>query len=102
SDSRQHRFPSRLNSLRKNRLCVGTSVAKATIAVAEEVSVQRADVEQIARMVVRDYALPFKLNAVWVDRPGQCTVGFSDAYSGAAVCVEVWCDGKVSAYTVRE
>jgi hypothetical protein len=60
------------------------------------------DVEQIARMVIREYALPYRFREVTAARPGECTVGFSDAFSGATLRVNVWCDAKASPYAVRE
>lgn len=64
---------------------------------------ERLDIEQIARHVLRDYALPFKLNSVKFEDGGRCTVGFADPYSaGGTLSVGVWCDAKTSAYRVRE
>ena len=61
-----------------------------------------ADVEQIARTVVRDYGLPLKFGAVSTERPGHCTVGFLDSHSGETLSVGVWCDGKATPHHVRE
>jgi hypothetical protein len=64
---------------------------------------ERADIEQIARLVLRDYGLPLKLRTVSVERTGECTVGFADSYSGSTtVSVGIWCDSKASPYAVRE
>jgi hypothetical protein len=65
-------------------------------------AMQPADVEQIARLVLRDYALPLRFDAITPDRAGQCTVGFFEVHGGAKRQVAVWCDGKVSAHHVRE
>ncbi len=66
-------------------------------------AVVRTDIEQIARLVLRDYGLPLKLQTVSVEPTGRCTIGFADSYSGqATVSVDIWCDGKVSPYGVRE
>jgi hypothetical protein len=62
----------------------------------------RADIEHIAKTVLRDYGAPFRFGAVSPERQGQCTIGFSDMVSGAAVSVGIWCDDKVSAHHVRE
>jgi hypothetical protein len=63
---------------------------------------ERSDIENIARVVLRDYALPLKLDGVRVDG-GRCTIDFADPYcAGARVNVGVWCDAKTSAYGVRE
>ena len=64
---------------------------------------EQAEIEQIARVIVREYGLPLKLREVMIGAAGRCTVGFSDSYSGAAaVSVGIWCDAKVSAHGVRE
>ena len=64
---------------------------------------ERADIEHIARLVLRDYGLPLKLRTVSIERTGECTIGFADSYSGiSTVSVGIWCDAKVSPYGVRE
>ena len=64
---------------------------------------EQAEIEQIARVIVREYGLPLKLREVMIEPAGRCTVGFSDSYSGAAtVSVGIWCDAKVSPHGVRE
>ena len=64
---------------------------------------ERSDVEQIARLILRDYALPLKLNAVRFEHGGRCTLGFSNGDgAGSTVNVGVWCDAKTSPYFVRE
>jgi hypothetical protein len=64
---------------------------------------EQMEVEQIARVIVRDYGLPLKLCKVSMQPNGECTVGFVDAYSGLeTVSVGVWCDARVSAYGIRE
>ena len=64
---------------------------------------EQAEIEQIARVIVRDYGLPLKLREVMIEPAGRCTVGFSDSHSGAAaVSVGIWCDAKVSPHGVRE
>ena len=64
---------------------------------------EQAEIEKIARVIVRDYGLPLKFRQVSVEMAGRCTVGFTDSYSGATtVSVGIWCDGKVSAHGVRE
>ncbi len=70
--------------------------------VAEMDAMQPTDVEQIARLVLRDYALPLRFDAITHDGAGQCTVGFLEQYGGAKRRVAVWCDGKVSPHNVRE
>jgi hypothetical protein len=61
------------------------------------------DVEAIARVVVRDYGLPLRLAHVSTEPTGQCVVGFSHTWgAGADVSIPLWCDGRVSAYQVRE
>jgi len=65
--------------------------------------VERADVEKIARLVLRDYGLPLTLRTIDMERTGACTIGFADPYSGGAtVSVGIWCDAKTSPYGVRE
>jgi len=64
--------------------------------------VQPTEIERIARTVLRDYGLPFQIDAVSPEQTGHCTVAFSDALSGVIVRVGVWCDAKVSPYHVRE
>lgn len=70
--------------------------------VAQIASMRPADVEQIARLILRDYALPLRFDAITPDSTGQCTVGFFDLYGGGKRHVAVWCHAKVSAHTVRE
>ena len=67
-----------------------------------EAPMQLIEIEGIARTVLRDYGLPLQFEAISPERAGQCTVAFSDAFSGATVCVGVWCDAKVSPHQVRE
>ena len=63
----------------------------------------RTDVEKIARLVLRDYGLPLRLQTVSMGNSGECRVEFADSYSGlATVSVGIWCDAKVSPYGVRE
>ena len=64
---------------------------------------EQAEIEQIARVVVREYGLPLTLREVMIQPAGRCTVGFSDSHSGTAtVSVGIWCDAKVSPHGVRE
>ena len=64
---------------------------------------EQAEIEQIARVIVREYGLPLKLREVMIEAAGRCTVGFSDSHSGTAtVSVGIWCDAKVSPHGVRE
>jgi hypothetical protein len=70
--------------------------------VAQTAAMHPADVEQIARLVLRDYALPLRFDAITHESAGQCTVDFLERYGGAKRRVAVWCDGKVSAHNVRE
>jgi len=62
-----------------------------------------ADVERIARLVLRDYGLPLTLRTVSMEPNGECRIEFADAVTGRAVTsVGIWCDAKVSPYGVRE
>ena len=64
---------------------------------------EHAEIEKIARVILREYGLPLKFREVMIGTAGRCTVGFSDSYSGAAtVSVGIWCDAKVSPHRVRE
>jgi hypothetical protein len=64
---------------------------------------ERADIERIARVVLRDYGLPLKLRTVSIEQTGECTIGFADSCSDVpTVSVGIWCDAKVSPYRVRE
>jgi len=64
--------------------------------------VEAVDIEQIARGLVREYALPLTVRGVSLVEPGRCTIGFADRYSGAATIVGVCCDARVSRHHVRE
>jgi hypothetical protein len=62
-----------------------------------------ADVEKIARSILRDYGLPLRLETVAVERPGRCVIGFSSQYSPAnAFKFGIWHDTKVSSHNIRE
>ena len=64
---------------------------------------KRDDIERIAKVVLRDYGLPFRLHTVTPVVAGRCAVGFADSYSGQpTVSVDVWCDDKASPHSVRE
>ena len=63
---------------------------------------EHVDIEQIARLVVRDYGLPLRFDAVSAAEPGRCIVGFTDPYSRATTSVGIWCDAKASPRSVRE
>ena len=64
---------------------------------------EQAEIEKIAKVIVREYGLPLKLREVSIEPAGRCTVGFADSYSGATtVSVGIWCDAKVSPHGVRE
>ena len=63
---------------------------------------EQAEIEQIARVIVREYGLPLKLREVMIEAAGRCTVGFSDSSGAATVSVGIWCDAKVSPHGVRE
>ena len=60
------------------------------------------DIEQIARGLVREYALPLIVRGVSLAEPGRCTIGFADRYSGAPTIVGVCCDPRVSRHHLRE
>jgi hypothetical protein len=64
--------------------------------------IRPADIERIAQVLLRDYALPLKIRGVTLEEAGRCTIGFADRYSGEATVVGIWCDGKVSPHSVRE
>ena len=61
-----------------------------------------ADVERIARTLVREYGLPLQVNGVSPDQRGRCTVGFADSFSGATFGIDVWCDTNASPCQIRE
>jgi len=64
--------------------------------------VETVEIEQIARGLVRDYALPLTVRRVSVAEPGRCTIGFADRYSGAATIIGICCDPRVSRHHLRE
>ena len=64
---------------------------------------QPVDVERIARSIVREYGLPFRLEAISLERPDRCVVVFADPYrQPSTIAVAIRCDDKVSAYGVRQ
>src|SRR5258707_9072663 len=69
--------------------------------VAEMDAMQPTDVEQIARLVLRDYALPLMFDAITHDGAGQCTVGFLEQHGGGKTRAPAWGGGKNSPHPVR-
>ena len=64
---------------------------------------QQSDIERIARVVLRDYAVPLRLDSVRCDSNGRCSIDFADPRgAGTRVNVGMWCDAKTSAYGIRE
>ena len=61
-----------------------------------EAHMRRADVAQIARVVVRDYGSPLRLGVVSAQEGGKCAVDLLEALTDGTVSVGIWCDAKVS------
>ena len=62
----------------------------------------REEIARIARTLLLEYGLPFKLDSVGPATAGQCAVAFSDHAGRPALRVDVWCDEKTSALRVRQ
>lgn len=61
------------------------------------------EIERIARLVIRDFGLPFRFAAISPLKERQRTIEFANAHGTLpGVSVVVWCDDKASAYSVRE
>jgi hypothetical protein len=90
------------NKTQPSGIAIAQTGAVRRAPTAREATVGTLEIEQIARGIVRDYALSLTVHEVSLVEPDHCTIGFTDRHSGAATTIGVSCGTRTSRHHIRE